>query len=71
MYTRVIACCHTPEQTKDELYTIVDHGVTVKDVKIEHPVYGDLTASIMVSNRLEVDEFIQKLTKRNLPTCLN
>ncbi|KIQ94916.1 hypothetical protein LH47_00994 [Anoxybacillus thermarum] len=63
MYTRTIACCHTPEQTKDELYTIVDHGVTVKDVKIEHPVYGDLTASIMVSNRLEVDEFIQKINE--------
>lgn len=62
-YTRIIACCHTPEQTKDELYTIVDHGVTVKDVKIEHPVYGDLTASIMVSNRLEVDEFIQKINE--------
>ncbi|MGG6431073.1 transcription repressor NadR [Anoxybacillus sp. D401a] len=63
MYTRTIACCHTPEQTKDELYTIVDHGVTVRDVKIEHPVYGDLTASIMVSNRLEVDEFIQKINE--------
>lgn len=63
MYTRVIACCHTPEQTKDELYTLVDHGVTVKDVKIEHPVYGDLTASIMVGNRLEVDEFIQKINE--------
>ncbi|GMB07487.1 hypothetical protein EDD69_103198 [Thermolongibacillus altinsuensis] len=60
-YTRVIACCHTPEQTKEELYRIVDHGVTVKDVKIEHPVYGDLTASIMVSNRLEVDQFIRKI----------
>ena len=63
MYTRVIACCHTPEQAKDELYTIVDYGVTVKDVKIEHPVYGDLTASIMVSNRLEVDEFIRKINE--------
>jgi uncharacterized protein len=60
-YTRTIACYHTPEQTKKELYILVDHGITVKDVKIEHPVYGDLTASIMVSNRLEVDQFIQKI----------
>ncbi|WP_027407948.1 transcription repressor NadR [Anoxybacteroides tepidamans] len=60
-YTRIVACFHTPEQTKEELYLIVDHGVTVKDVKIEHPVYGDLTASVMVSNRQEVDQFIQKI----------
>ncbi|WP_184317913.1 transcription repressor NadR [Geobacillus subterraneus] len=60
-YGRTIACSHTPEQTKEELYLLVDCGVTVKDVKIEHPVYGDLTASVMVSNRLEVDQFIAKI----------
>jgi len=58
---RLIACKHAPEQTREELYLIVDHGVTVKDVIIEHPVYGDLTASIMVSNRKEVDEFLKKI----------
>src|SRR5690625_5848436 len=57
----VIACKHTPEQTREELNIIVDHGVTVKDVKIEHAVYGDLTASIMVSNRKEVEPFIGKI----------
>ncbi|MBA2873641.1 transcription repressor NadR [Thermaerobacillus caldiproteolyticus] len=64
-YTRVVACYHAPEQTKEELQLIVDHGVTVKDVKIEHPVYGDLTASVMVSNRLEVEQFIQKIEETN------
>ncbi|WP_078379542.1 transcription repressor NadR [Sutcliffiella halmapala] len=58
---RIIVSFHTPEQTKEELYIIVDHGVTIKDVKIEHPVYGDLTASVMVSTRTEVDDFIQKI----------
>ena len=51
---RTMACNHPPERTEEELNLIVDHGVTVKDVKIEHPVYGDLTASILVSNRKEV-----------------
>ena len=40
---------------------MVDLGVTVKDVKILHPVYGDLTASISVSNRSEVKLFIEKI----------
>ncbi|WP_044894658.1 transcription repressor NadR [Bacillus alveayuensis] len=64
-YTRVVACYHTPEQTKEELQLIVDYGVTVKDVKIEHPVYGDLTASVMVSNRQEVEKFINKIKETN------
>jgi transcriptional regulator of NAD metabolism len=58
---RIIACRHTPEETEKELNLLVDHGVTVKDVKIEHAVYGDLTASIMVSNRQEVKYFMKKI----------
>ncbi len=58
---RIIVSYHAPHQTKEELYILVDHGVTVKDVKIEHPVYGDLNASVMVSTRKEVDDFIKKI----------
>ncbi len=61
VFERTIACRHTPEETEKELYIFVDHGVTVKDVKIEHAVYGDLTASIMVSNRQEVKQFMKKI----------
>jgi uncharacterized protein len=60
-YERTIACRHTPEEAETELNLLVDHGVTVKDVRIEHPVYGDLTASIMVSNRQEVKQFMEKV----------
>lgn len=58
---RTIACLHSPERAEEELNLLVDHGVTVKDVKIEHPVYGDLTASIMVSNRQDVKQFMKKV----------
>ncbi|TMW70272.1 transcription repressor NadR [Alteribacter natronophilus] len=58
---RVIACRHKPDEAKKELFLLVDHGITVRDVKIEHPVYGDLTASIMVRNRKEVERFIERI----------
>lgn len=58
---RTVACQYTPERSEEELFLLVDHGVTVKDVKIEHGVYGDLTASIMVSNRKEVEQFMNKI----------
>ncbi|PLR79492.1 transcription repressor NadR [Bacillus canaveralius] len=61
VFERTVACFHPPERTEDELNLLVDLGVTVKDVKIEHPVYGDLTASIMVSNRTEVQRFMRKI----------
>ncbi|WP_342504665.1 transcription repressor NadR [Sporosarcina sp. FSL K6-2383] len=62
---KVIVCKHRPEQTEEELNILVDNGVTVKDVKIEHPVYGDLSASIMVSNRNEVQEFLKRIQEAN------
>ncbi|MGM7682409.1 transcription repressor NadR [Cytobacillus sp. Hm23] len=67
LYSRIVVCRHTPEQTERELTLLVDLGVTVKDVTIEHPVYGDLTASVMVSNRNEVKQFLKKLTTTNAP----
>ncbi|WP_430790708.1 transcription repressor NadR [Virgibacillus flavescens] len=60
-HQQIIACRHNPEKTEEELTIIVDHGVTVKDVTVEHPVYGDLTASLMISNRHEVEQFINKI----------
>ncbi|OCA92418.1 transcription repressor NadR [Pseudobacillus wudalianchiensis] len=64
-FERSIACNHEPEDAKAELNLLVDLGVLVKDVKIEHPVYGDLTASIMVANRKEVAQFIQRVNETN------
>jgi transcriptional regulator of NAD metabolism len=60
-FERIVACRHKIEDTEKELNLLVDLGVTVKDVKVEHPIYGDLTASIMVSNRQEVKQFMDKL----------
>ncbi|MFN2745077.1 MULTISPECIES: transcription repressor NadR [Bacillus] len=62
---RIIACDHRPEKTEEELNLIVDFGVSVKDVTIEHPVYGDLTASIRVSTRKEVSDFVKKISSTN------
>ncbi|MBT2574248.1 transcription repressor NadR [Bacillus sp. ISL-51] len=62
---RIIACIHGPERTEEELELIVDEGVTIKDVIIEHPVYGDLTASIRVSTRKEMKQFMNKINSTN------
>ncbi|MFP7169981.1 transcription repressor NadR [Terribacillus sp. 7520-G] len=58
---RIVACQHAPGRTEEELQLLVDLGVTVKDVRVEHPVYGQITASIMVSSRREVKKFIERI----------
>ncbi|MGM0897176.1 MAG: transcription repressor NadR [Bacillota bacterium] len=60
-FSRRIACNHKPEETEAELRLLVECGVTVKDVSIEHPVYGELTAGIHVSTQLDVDLFMQRI----------
>lgn len=65
--TTIIAVKHTPAEVQKELHIIVDHGVTVKDITVEHAVYGELKASIMVSTRADVSAFIKKIDSTNAP----
>ena len=61
-YSRIVACKHLPDKTEEELNLLVDQGIFVRDVKVEHPVYGDITASVMVSNRKEVKQFLERIS---------
>ncbi|WP_170007799.1 transcription repressor NadR [Bacillus fonticola] len=65
-YIRQVACRHTPERTEEELYLLVDHGVTVIDVKVEHEVYGELTASLHLRSRKDVEAFLQSIQSASL-----
>ena len=58
---RRIACIHSAEETRDELDAMVDCGCTVVDVIVEHPVYGQLTAPLHLSSRLDVDQFMKRM----------
>ncbi len=58
---RQVVCQHTPGQTREELYAMVDGGCTVLDVTVEHPVYGEITAPLQLSCRFDVDEFVRKM----------
>jgi hypothetical protein len=59
--TKLVAVRHDREHTRDELYTLVDLGLEVVDVIVEHPVYGQLTGMLSLSNRAEVDQFMRTI----------
>ena len=55
---RTIACVHSAQDTRQELFAMVDCGCTVVDVIVEHPVYGQLTAPLALSSRYDVEQFL-------------
>ena len=52
---------HAKEQIKDELYSIVDYGGKVLDVVVEHDIYGQITVDLILCNRFDVDEFVERI----------
>ena len=60
---RSFAVTHKKEQIRDELYTIVDYGGKVLDVVVEHDIYGQITVDLILCNRLDVDEFVERIEK--------
>jgi hypothetical protein len=50
----VVAARHRPEDAVEELNALVDLGVRVVDVVVEHPVYGELRVELRLASRADV-----------------
>lgn len=57
---RRVACQHGAAGMEAELNAVVDQGCTVVDVIVEHPVYGQLTGSLQLSSRYDVQQFLRR-----------
>jgi hypothetical protein len=68
----VIACQHGPERTQEELQALVDNGVRVLDVIVEHALYGEMRGSLMIESRADVEDFLRRWrgTKASLLSSL-
>ena len=58
-----VACCHSQDDMKKEMYTVVDLGGELIDVVIEHPVYGQLTGALRLRSRYDVAEFLRRVAQ--------
>lgn len=63
MHRAVLACHHEPERTEEELNTLVDSGVKILDVIVEHPIYGELRGSLMLESRADVRDFLDHVNE--------
>ena len=60
---RQVACRHDAAGMGPELDAMVDQGCTVLDVIVDHPVYGQLTGSLRLSNRYDVRQFLDRCAR--------
>lgn len=63
---RSMKVCHTNDQIRDELYTIVDYGGKVSDVVVEHEIYGQIMVDLIINSRADVDAFCEKVQSRQI-----
>lgn len=60
-----VACVHDFGNMEKELNIMVDNGATVVNVTVEHPLYGQLTGPLHLSNRYDVEQFIRKCSEND------
>lgn len=60
MVEKVIACTHTGEEIEEELATIIKYGGRVRDVIVEHSLYGELKGLLHIQSRTDLDEFLEQ-----------
>lgn len=62
---RIIYSHHAPLDTEKELNILVDHGVSVLDVGVEHSVYGRIFRPLKLKSRLDVKKFVAQMAEND------
>lgn len=60
---RVFVCCHGWDKMEEELLAIVDNGGVVRNVCVEHEVYGTLEAALDLHSRRDVQQYMKHMEK--------
>ena len=60
MMERTVATVHSGGEMQRELNIMVDNGCIVRDVIVEHPIYGQLTGSLELKSRYDVKNFVER-----------
>lgn len=71
-FRSLVVVSHDESRMKEELEVIIKYGGSVEDVIIEHPLYGDIRATLMIKNLNDLNKFIYKYNnnKTNLLSLL-
>lgn len=64
--SRVLRVRHSTGQIEDELCTIVDLGGKILNVKVFHEFYGEIITQLIIRNRSDVYDFVNKVKEKKL-----
>jgi uncharacterized protein len=67
----IIAVNHSEEDTARELEIVVKYGGIIEDVIIEHSIYGEIKANLMIKNLNDLNKFINKLNSNGTKPLSN
>ncbi len=57
----LVVCKHLPVDAVDEMRRIVRAGGVIKDVMIDHPLYGQLHGELQIRTEADINMFIAKM----------
>ncbi len=60
---RVITVQHTLEQTLDEMQAIVDFGGRMLDIFVDHDLYGEIRAELIINDMEDAKDFCERMQK--------
>ncbi|MBU5593398.1 transcription repressor NadR [Clostridium sp. MSJ-4] len=62
---KLIALAHSRAEIESELKSIVKFGGIIEDVIVEHPLYGEIKAMLMIKTYDDISNFINKFKQSN------
>lgn len=62
-FVGTVVCRHAPDDMMDELQAIVRAGGYVRDVVVDHPLYGQLTGQLQIGSEADVEAFLSHLSE--------
>ena len=65
--TRVFHVFHEDDRIQEEMNLMVDLGGKIEDVFVQHEVYGELRADLLVDSRKKVQDFINDIKSGRSP----
>ena len=60
-HREVLHVQHDRDAIEDEMNVLVDLGIRIVDVAVDHPVYGQLRADLHLASRQDVREYVEQL----------
>lgn len=67
----IICCKHTNNNLQQELEIIIDNGGKIRDVIVEHPLYGEIRVNLFINSRRDIQLFLTKKEKTNASALMS